>query len=524
MKKVTLFFFSTLIGFIAFKSNAQSPCLDQTFGNAGIATHSYGNDTIKPKSVAIQQDGKIVVASTVVDAQNSDFMLSRYLLNGDIDSSFGIAGIVKTDFGNNDVDKTMKLCIQTDGKILIGGCTKVGAQYNIALLRYSSIGATDNTFGLNGKLSISIDTSNSYLQDFIVKDNGKIIAAGISTNTLYDDLLSWHLVYNQIPSYLIQLNSDGSFDSTFGNMGIISTNFVNKFAPKKIALQADNKIVLAGFSQNSNGTDHRIVRFDSVGNIDTSFGGVGYIILNISHSEYPRELIIQPDGKLILQGSSGNNGAYPLLSTRFFTNGTSDPSFFYYGFSAFNGVEFGLGYSQCSSILMPNGYIANLGESSVSYNGVGYSRLAMLPFNTNGNIDSAGCSNGLFVIVDSLLIKYKHADAALQTDGKIIQLGSRGFNSITIVRYENSIVNSVNESIKKTENKVLIYPNPASSFITIINGIGKVNIIDLTGKSVLQKQVLNDSETIDISALAQGCYFVISSSSHRVSSFKLIKQ
>jgi uncharacterized delta-60 repeat protein len=529
MKKITLFFVSILIVSIAFEANAQSQCLDQSFGNAGISIHSFGNDTILPKSIALQQDGKLVVAGTLIDSLNSDFIITRYHINGDVDSSFGNAGILRTDFGNNDSDRTMKLLIQNDGKLLIGGSTKIGQKYNFALLRFNSNGSADPLFGNNGKLNFSVDTNNNFLQDFVLKSNGKIVITGVSTNSPYNESLNWHLPIYEHFSYLIQLNSTGTFDISFGNMGIVSTNFGKEHALKKVKIQADNKIVLLGFifaqlGPNTNNTDYLLARFDSIGNLDNTFANIGYTQLDYIYADYPRELIIQNDGKIILQGSSGDNANYPLFLRRFFSNGLIDASFYFNGFDYLT-IPIGRQYDKCSTISFSNGNLINLGDTYYWYGSSNWlANFAILPLKVNGSIDSSSCSMGYLETNVDTINKEIHADAALQTDGKIIQLGSSAYNNITLIRYESTIVNSVNETIAKVENKVLIYPNPASSFMTIINGIGKVNIIDLTGKSVLQKQVPNDSETIDISALAQGCYFVISNSNNRVSSFKLIKK
>ena len=102
MKKI-IYLFGCFVC-LCFDVVSQNQCLDASFGNAGILQVNFGNDSVFPKSIAIQQDGKIIVGSDIISSSNRDFMLSRFTSDGTIDSNFGVNGHLILDFNNNSDD------------------------------------------------------------------------------------------------------------------------------------------------------------------------------------------------------------------------------------------------------------------------------------------------------------------------------------------------------------------------------------------------------------------------------------
>ncbi|ADC88827.1 hypothetical protein Thal_0191 [Thermocrinis albus DSM 14484] len=112
---------------------APSGSLDTTFGRGGIVTTDIGtNREDEAKALAIQSDGKIVVVGYSYNGTNTDFAVVRYNPDGSLDTSFGTNGIVTTDIGTNSEDKAYALAIQRDGKIVVAG-TSDG---DFAIVRY----------------------------------------------------------------------------------------------------------------------------------------------------------------------------------------------------------------------------------------------------------------------------------------------------------------------------------------------------------------------------------------------------
>ena len=131
---------------------------DNSFGVAGAAAALP--ESVDVAAVALQSDGKIVVAGTSITGTPNveDFAIARFTGDGVLDNSFGNGGITTTDFAWNGTSYTGRenrvfaLAVQEDGKILVGGYTTVGesSSGNFAFARYQTTGALDDSFGSNG--------------------------------------------------------------------------------------------------------------------------------------------------------------------------------------------------------------------------------------------------------------------------------------------------------------------------------------------------------------------------------------
>lgn len=118
--------------------------LDATFDNDGWTTTDFGSND-EGIAVALQSDGKIVVAGN----SNNDFAVARYNSNGSLDTSFDSDGMLTTDLtGGN--DEAQAVAIQSDGKIVVAGRSYTGSSYDFAVVRYNSDGTLDTTFSDDG--------------------------------------------------------------------------------------------------------------------------------------------------------------------------------------------------------------------------------------------------------------------------------------------------------------------------------------------------------------------------------------
>ncbi|MFC1635848.1 DUF4347 domain-containing protein, partial [Planctomycetota bacterium] len=116
--------------------------LDLTFSGDGKLTTDFGSDDDRARSVAIQADGKIVVAGESDNGSNMDFALARYNADGSLDTSLSGDGKLTTDFGSYS-DHAYSVAIQADGKIVVAGSSWNGSNWDIALARYDSDGSLD---------------------------------------------------------------------------------------------------------------------------------------------------------------------------------------------------------------------------------------------------------------------------------------------------------------------------------------------------------------------------------------------
>ena len=213
---------------------------DATFGNGGQVSTDFLGLEDDAFSVLIQPDGKIVAVGSANDpATFYDFAAVRYLSNGTLDTTFGVAGKVHTDFGDQNFDRARSAALQPDGRIVAAGfaISQNGGIQNFAVTRYASNGVLDTSFGTDGMTQIDFGSCCQSANKVLLQPDGKIITVGYANTESSDsDFL------------LARLTSDGSLDPTFGAGGKVRTSFgdLNGGANGAV-LQPDGKIVAVGF-------------------------------------------------------------------------------------------------------------------------------------------------------------------------------------------------------------------------------------------------------------------------------------
>ena len=151
-------------------------------------THREGSESIA--ALALRPDGRIVAAGQRVHLTNYDFALAQYNPDGSLDSTFGSNGLVDTEF-TVEADFIRGMALQPDGKIVVAGHTGQVGFRDIALARYSADGSLDPSFSGDGKLVMAIGTGDDEAHDVLVQPDGKILLAGISAvNNDYEFMLA----------------------------------------------------------------------------------------------------------------------------------------------------------------------------------------------------------------------------------------------------------------------------------------------------------------------------------------------
>ena len=285
--------------------------LDSSFGTGGIVTTDAGGDHDEAMSIAIQKNGKIVVAGGRMISGAFDFVVVRYNTDGTPDTSFGTDGIVTTNIGDPGYANAKSVAIQSDGKIIAAGIGESSSGYNFAIVRYNTDGTTDTSFGTGGIVTTDVNGSASSVT---IQDDGKIIAAGDS----YDGDSIYYFA-------LIRYNTNGTLDTTFGTGGMVTTNIgpVGDSAAKSLLVQKDGKIVAAGSTMTDTHPYFALTRYNSNGTPDTSFGTDGVVITEVSSADGASSVTIQDNGKIVATG--GMFEEFNLV--RYNTNGTPDTSF-----------------------------------------------------------------------------------------------------------------------------------------------------------------------------------------------------
>lgn len=397
--------------------------LDKTFGTNGKAVAPIGTASDRGSAVAVQSDGKIVVAGSSSN-NNSDFdsAVARYNADGTPDQTFGTGG--KTIVNLSNTGETINaLVIQSDGKIVIAGNWSSAGDINFSVLRFNSDGTPDNSFDGDGVVNTPIgaagvnDTAMAIaLQN--VNGEERIVVAG-NTGSANSDFA------------VVRYNSDGSLDTTFDTDGMVITSVrSNTDTAYGVAIQDGTKIVVAGMSRFDAGggsfnDDFAVVRYNSDGSLDTTFDTDGKLTTNISAVDIGRDVVIQKFGnlsKIVVGGISMRPWPYhDFTLVRYNDNGAVDTTFGTNG-RAFAGI--GNYEDQIHALaLQPDNKIIAAGHSRTGNNNTNED-FSLARFNADGTLDTSFGSCGKIV---TAIASGSGSDiaygVALQQDGRVIAAG-----------------------------------------------------------------------------------------------------
>ncbi len=496
---------------------AQDGSLDLTFSGDGKQTTDIGNSYDYAYSVAIQGDGKIVVAGTAKFfsglGMSSDFAIVRYNSDGNLDSTFSGDGIQTKDIGSRS-DYGYSVAIQTDGKIVVAGFSLNETDFDFALVRYNSDGTLDNTFSEDGIQTTAIGSGNDASFSVAIQADGKIVVVGYAFfNGSKNDLA------------IVRYNSDGTLDNTFSGDGI-QTNDIGGDSDEaySVAIQPDGKIVVLGkflYPDNfsSQDYDYALLRYNSDGSLDNSFSGDGFKTSHFGTNDIAHSVAIQSDGKILVSGYVETGpGYYDLFLFRYNSDGTFDNTFSEDGIQT-NAIASTNAYAS-SVTLQTDGKIVVVGQSSFG----GKNDFVCLRYNNDGTLDNN------FGVGGKLTTDFENSEdfgysVAIQNDGKIVEVG-RSNGKFAVARY-----NGINTGIEEnsSEKDIRLYPNPTTGKFIIDNRelkIEKVEVFNLLGEKIYQDVISNGARnlSIDLSNQAKGIYFVNCITDKGSQRVKVVKQ
>jgi uncharacterized delta-60 repeat protein len=289
--------------------------LDPNFGGGdGIVVSDTGSGSIY--DIAVQGDGKIVAVGDGFEGVENDFVVARYLTNGNPDPDFGSGGFVRTDFGLHDAASSV--AINSSGTIVVGGSQGLGApafNSTFALARYLTTGAPDTTFDGDGKVVTIIGTDTSFAND-VALQGGKVVAVGASRDAGGDMVFT-----------TVRYTSAGIPDTTFDGDGIALKGFgTGPDTATSVLIDPAGKIVVAGSAVIGTGFDFAAVRYTTTGPPDTTFDLDGFRTVNIAGNDVAHGLVRQADGALVLAGATGAGESTDFALVRLTSAGAIDPS------------------------------------------------------------------------------------------------------------------------------------------------------------------------------------------------------
>jgi uncharacterized delta-60 repeat protein len=307
--------------------------LDASFGSNGIATVNVAVGTGKKaelaRAVVVQSDGKIVIAgvfehdtaATGDAARDTDIAIARFDATGQLDQTFGTNGIRRLDLSIGTVSGTAfrsdtvwgLTLLPGDSLLIVAGklAERPGRTDNdYAVMKLTSNGTVDTTFGTNGLVTLDIGTGNDNPRTAIVQPDGKIVVSGHTSDA------------GVITTVLFRLLPDGQFDSSFGRDGVVNVALLAFVAEAyDIALQGQH-LVIAGYGRDTSAGTVDIIsaRFLTDGTWDKTYGDGGVAAIDAAgQDDRSRTLKVLPDQRVLIIGqgkptTTSQDGAVVLLT------------------------------------------------------------------------------------------------------------------------------------------------------------------------------------------------------------------
>jgi len=354
--------------------------LDYSFNRTGISDLSFNKISSRSDAV-FSNAGRTTVLGTSYNALSQDagsIDSARYLLNGALDQGYGSNGkaSMPLPFAFFDIRASAQ---QADGKIVIAGSgSKISGEYSFVLLRMTTNGQLDPSFGQNGMVNVGPFSQFVDVTDIKIRSTGKILISGVSFR-----------VWPQ--SFVAQYLTNGQLDTSFGNLGVVGVDITSAFS--KIVLRSNGNLIVVGRSGKVNtfrfqtisqdGTlgshtelnympgfyaeikaamersDGRIVvaatamntqiagglldyhtvlfQYQPNGSLDTSFGENGFkVVAHAGNRDIVGDILLQTNGKIIIAGwkcPNSPNGICESYLARFESNGSIDARFGNSGFA-----------------------------------------------------------------------------------------------------------------------------------------------------------------------------------------------
>ena len=333
--------------------------LDKAFGDGGLVITDFGIADDQARAVAVQEDGKIVVAGYSSNSAVKDIAVVRYLPDGGLDPDFHDGGTLS--FNISDGNATVQsLSIAADGRIIIAGTfdSALGrADTNGFVVRLNTDGSTDSTFGDNGRFILSFEGLSCVLNDLQVLDDGRYAVAGAVVDG------------NGERAMAALVNGNGGLDRTFGQDGSVILDLDYPTAAKALAILPEG-MLLGGYSVKDGLKAASIYKIGADGSLEQSFGLDGEVRIELNGSETDlNDMERGSDGLTTFVGTARNGSYNEILLGRLDDAGAMDNGFGSAGIVRNDLGAEGIGYSlvidDTGSILVGGSVQAGNGRDAI---------------------------------------------------------------------------------------------------------------------------------------------------------------
>ena len=519
-----------LILFIAFSFNsfAQLPgSLNTAFSQNGWDTIYGNNNGIEITRVLIQPDKKILVcAEANFSNEGHQAVILRYKTDGTPDADFGSGdGMVrsKEDAGINLYTRAAGMALQSTGKIIVAGDQFYNSE---RIFRLKPDGTLDATFGIGGVVDVNRPNSE-FIYHVAVQSDDKIIVCG-KESRFVSGVLEPHI-------FLWRFTPDGAADLSFGNSGVVSYNSQAWMGTFETYLVINDLIILPNdvILLNLSFTKHpdsfvMLSRLTADGAFDTSFGVAGHSIHSVKNNDgnytYSSSAV-QENGSVISLFTTRDtiNATYTESVYRVNTQGQPDLSL---------NVNIGItDFFPVKSELEVSGNLFYYCRKSDNQTGNSYNVLSC--YDLNGNPIAGFGNAGIAVINQNDIPVSATTTMAVDSDGDIYLCSgttdpANSDNQLFLTSKVVGAINNVSVSENFKWNELSVYPNPSSGLIYFkgisgFTGPVKTEVLNSLGQTVFSETDFNLNESVDLSKMIQGMYYVQITERDSVRTIKLLK-
>jgi len=336
----------------------------------------------------------LLVAGVVACA----FVDRAYAAPGDLDPSFGTAGLVTTEFETLPNSSPFAAAVRADGGVVvIGYAAFVQFDAEIAVAQYEANGTHDTDFSTDGRdtLGRGLGFATATLPD------GRVLISGV------DGYLT-----GNARLLVARFAADGSFDATFGAAGVVFVDLGDgaPFSASGLAVQTDGKIVV--------GTNFGVLRLEEDGDLDATFGGDGIV-------DGPGGFVaIQPDDKIVVANTT--NTGVDFQVARYESNGALDPTF---GVGGVVTTDIAGGIDTVHALALQGSAILVAGAAQVGSS----SDFALVRYDADGDLDATFSSDGK--VTTDFGGSEEAYGIVLRDDGRIVAVGTAS-GAYALARYE----------------------------------------------------------------------------------------
>ncbi len=330
-----------------------------------------------------------------------------------VDSSFANNGTRTFGTAGSAQDFNCMLLLDND-QILAAGYSSAGGANRFMVVGLTPNGAINPAFGVGGELLVNVAAKSENIRAMALQPNGMILAAGFATAVSDTEDIA-----------IIRFDALGNLDPTFGNGGTVVTDVDDRAdLAFDIAVQSTGHIMVAGWDRRSTTYRQLLLRYQSDGQLDTTFGNGGNLILSLGggNNDAP-SLALSPGDLPVITSRRSVSGDSRVQLARFLLNGQPDSTFGLNGIASLGAA--GLDFYAKRIVTLPDGRMAVAGQVLGGANQEDYFLMQVQP---DGNLDTTFGNQGFVV--------YNHEAASRDLmSGNLVRLpdGSMMLNGSTLL-------------------------------------------------------------------------------------------